>query len=352
MLLGIEIGGTKLQIGVGRGDGGPLLALERRDVVPERGAHGILEQIAQLGRQLIEAHSIEAIGVGFGGPVDGTTGRTIVSHQVDGWRDFALTQWCRDTLDRPTLLANDSDSAGLAEARFGAGRGRRVVFYSNVGSGIGGALVLNGQLYAGGGGIASEIGHLRPGLQAERPDQTLESMASGWGITEAVQARLSEPVSRSLESMVRGKRPSQPDAVRQRLIELEEADERDAADLLERCDGRLDQLNTKIIATAAHGGNRLAREAFQRATQALGWALAQMITLLAPNVVVLGGGVALVGEDLMFRPLRAQVRRYVFPPLADAFEIVPAGLGEEVVIHGALALAADALKNDSTVVNS
>jgi glucokinase len=341
LYLGIEIGGTKLQLGVGPGDGGPLAALERLDVEPAQGAQGILRQIARRAAPLIREHSIRAIGVGFGGPVDGATGRTVVSHQVEGWHDFPLADWCRRTLGLPALVANDSDSAGLAEARFGAGRGRRIVFYSNVGSGIGGALAIGGQLYQGAAGIASEIGHLRPGLHAERSDQTLEAMASGWGITAAVQARLSDPVSHSLESLVRGSRPAEPETVRQRLAELEEAAERDAADLLARCDGKLEQLNARIIATAAQQGNRLAREAFHRAIQAFGWALAQVVTLLAPNVVVVGGGVSLVGEDLFFRPLRVQVRRYVFPPLGDAFEIVPAALGEEVVVHGVLALAAE-----------
>jgi glucokinase len=72
-----------------------------------------------------------------------------------------------------------------------------------------------------------------------------------------------------------------------------------------------------------------------------------VVTLLAPNVVVVGGGVSLVGEDLFFRPLRVQVRRYVFPPLGDALEIVPAALGEEVVVYGVLALAAERFPVDS-----
>ena len=96
------------------------------------------------------------------------SGRTIVSHQIDGWQDFPLGDWCRQTLGRPAVLGNDSDLAGLGEARFGAGRGHRIVFYSNVGSGIGGSLVVDGELYRGGRGVASEIGHLRPGLECSR----------------------------------------------------------------------------------------------------------------------------------------------------------------------------------------
>jgi glucokinase len=83
----------------------------------------------------------------------------------------------------------------------------------------------------------------------------------------------------------------------------------------------------------------LAIEVWQQAVETLGWGIAQMITLLAPNVVVIGGGVSLSGDDLFWTPLRHAVRRYVFPPLVGSFEILPAELGEDVVVHGALALA-------------
>ncbi len=100
-------------------------------------------------------------------------------------------------------------------------------------------------------------------------------------------------------------------------------------------------MNTQLVAQAAAAGNQLAREVLDRACRVYGWALAQMITLLAPNAVVLGGGVSLIGEELWLRPLREYVRQYVFPPLAGAFEIVPARLGEEMVVYGVLALAAE-----------
>ena len=160
MYLGIEIGGTKLQLAIGAGDGTPFVEFRRADVCPEEEAGGILRQIEPLGRELIDRHRPTAIGIGFGGPVDAEDGRTIVSHQVEGWADFALAAWCRETFGLPTAISNDADAAGLAEALFGAGRGHRVVFYITVGSGIGGALVVDGRVY-GSGGIASEIGHLR-----------------------------------------------------------------------------------------------------------------------------------------------------------------------------------------------
>ncbi|MBN1911976.1 MAG: ROK family protein [Pirellulales bacterium] len=338
MFLGIEIGGTKLQLGVGTSRVGRLVARQRLEVDPAGGAEAILGQIREAAVPLIKEHRPKAIGVGFGGPVDTASGRTVTSHQVDGWTDFPLQRWCQDMLNLPTVVGNDADAAGLAEARCGAGREASVVFYTNVGSGIGGSLIIDGNLYRGGQGMAVEPGHLRPGLQADRPDQTVESLASGWAIAAAVQARLAEPISHSIHGMT----ARDPESVRQRLIEREDAEEQDAADLLSRCDGDLDRLTTKMIADAAREGNQLGREVFDRAAEALGWAIAQVVTLVAPNLVVVGGGVSLAGEKLFLAPVRRYVNRYVFPAYAETFEIVPSALGEDVVLHGALELAADA----------
>ena len=98
------------------------------------------------------------------------------------------------------------------------------------------------------------------------------------------------------------------------------------------------------MAQAARDGNEIAREVLAHACQALGWAIAQAVTLTAPDVVVVGGGVSLMDESLFLTPLRQEVARYVFPPLADTYEILPARLGEAVVVHGALAVAADSLR--------
>ena len=312
MFLGIEIGGTKLQLGVGAGDGSPLVELCRADIHPEDGAGGILRQIEKVGGELIERHRPAAIGIGFGGPVDAEDGRTITSHQVEGWRDFALAAWCRDIFGLPAAISNDADAAGLAEALFGAGNGHRVVFYITVGSGIGGALVIDGRVYGGGSGIASEIGHLRPGLDADDPHATVESVASGFGIAAAGRTWLRAAASH--------------DAA--------------AADLLARCGRNIEQLSGRMIVDAAEAGNAAAQGIFAHALETLGWAIAQMITLVAPQVVVIGGGVPLAGEGMFFAPLRREVARYVFPPLAKSFALVPACLGEEVVVHGAIAVAA------------
>ena len=333
MYLAIEIGGTKLQLAVGSGQGPPLVDLCRLDVDRSRGADGIRQQIAQVAPSLIQKHRVRAIGIGFGGPVDPTAGRTLKSHHVEGWTDFPLVDWCRQTLGLPAALGNDADMAGLGEARFGAGRGAKVCFYSNVGTGIGGALVIGGRLYTGSAGVACEVGHLRPGLDCLEPEQNLESLAAGWGIEAAIR------------QLVQG--GGESPWGQQWAAQLSDRLNSDRADLLGRAGGQAHQLSARHVAEAAAAGNLLAQKVWDRACQAYGWALAQVITLIAPDVVVLGGGVSLAGEELFLKPVREYVHRYVFPPLRESFRIVPAALGEEVVLHGALTLAADAVAGSS-----
>lgn len=339
MFLGIEIGGTKLQVAAGKGDGSRFLALQRVPVVASDGAAGILASIERLALPLVKQHSIQGVGIGFGGPINSARGTAVKSHHVAGWDDFPLVDWSQNTFRVPAVLANDADAAGLAEARFGAGQGANPVFYITVGTGIGGGLILNRQIYCGSGGGAAELGHLRVGLGADSPDQILESFAAGWGIAAAAQARLAQPRSYRIDDLRASSRSRRPDDLRQRLIEVEEADEEDEADLLARCEGRIESLTTRLVGQAAAEGNRIALGVLRHAWQALGWGIAQMITLVAPQVVVIGGGVALMGEKLFFDPVRREVERYVFPPFAGSYQIVPASLGEEVVLHGALALA-------------
>ncbi|MCS7305682.1 MAG: ROK family protein [Thermoguttaceae bacterium] len=327
MYLAIEIGGTKLQLAVGTGQGPPLVELRRFTVDRSQGAEGIRRQIAEVAPSLIQKYQVRAIGIGFGGPVDSAGGRTLKSHHVEGWTNFPLVAWCQERFGLPTALGNDADMAGLGEARFGAGRGAKICFYSNVGTGIGGSLVIEGRLYTGSGGVACEVGHLRPGLDCLEPEQNLESLAAGWGIEAAARALVKTGAENS--------------ALRQLAAGWPQPLEVYQSDLLQRAGGEPDRLTARHVAEAAGSGNLLARSVWERACQAYGWALAQVITLIAPDVLVLGGGVSLAGEEMFLQPVRQYVDRYVFPPLRDTYRIVPAALGEEVVLHGALALATD-----------
>lgn len=342
MFLGIEIGGTKLQLGVGDGTRPELVALERRTIDPARGAPGILDQIESVGLALTQKFPIQRIGIGFGGPCDAVTGSTTKSHQIHGWEAFPLTSWCERTFQAAAMIGNDCDVAALAEAKYGAGVGAKSVFYVTIGTGVGGGFVIDGKAYGNGRPAVAEIGHLRPGLHEDRPEATVESIASGWGIAAAARARLAGDVARSLEHV----RPMLVEIARQqraqRLADAELTDEEYKSDLLQRCEDDPEKLTAQTIAQSAADGNEIAREVLGHACQTLGWAIAQMITLLAPQVVVLGGGVSLIGEQWFFSPVREEVQRYVFPPLLGSYRIVPARLGELVVVHGAIALAAGA----------
>ena len=309
MFLGIEIGGTKLQLGVGSGDGCEFVAFERRDIDIANGASGILAQIEEAASKLITAHPVQRIGIGFGGPVDSECGRVIKSHQVAGWDEVPLASWCEEKLGVPATLGNDCDCAALAEALFGAGQGSRTVFYVTVGTGVGGGLVIDGKLHGAGRPAVAEIGHLRPGLSADTPTATVESYAAGPAIVAAAERLFESSDDEAAKSELRH-------------FKLESV------------------LTAKRVADLAVSGNSIAKSALFQSTCVLGWAIAQLITLIAADVVIVGGGVSLIGEKHFFQPLRREVARYVFPPLAETYRILPAVLGEEVVVHGAVAVAA------------
>jgi glucokinase len=313
MFLGIEIGGTKLQLGVSSGDTLEFADFRRLAVDVKQGAAGIRQQIAVVGRELIDKHGVQRIGFGFGGPVDAESGVTTKSHQIDGWDNFPLREWCDRELGLPIVLGNDCDVATLAEARYGAGRGKSCVFYVTVGTGVGGGCVLEGKLLGRGRPAIAEIGHLRPGIEAVDAQATVESIASGWGIAATARG----------------------------LISVHETVLADEEQLLRRCNNDLHQLTAVMLADAARRGNQLALHSIDRAVKTLGWAIAQVVTLLAPEVVIVGGGVSQIGNELFFKPLRDYAARYSFPPLANSFLIAPASLGEQVVVYGAIALAKD-----------
>src|SRR5262249_16447770 len=125
---------------------------------------------------------IRGCGIGFGGPVDDRTQRAVVSHQVEGWSDFPLTEWARDHLGVKAVLGNDADVAGLAEAHCGAGRGCNPAFYMNIGSGIGGALIVNSRIHRGTGLGAGEIGHLW--IDHDMSTDKLEPASQAWSILD------------------------------------------------------------------------------------------------------------------------------------------------------------------------
>lgn len=293
MYLGIEIGGTKLQLGLGAGDG-HIAALWRGGVDRAAGGDGIRRQVTAavpelLAKANVHRSQLKGIGVGFGGPTDDGTQAVIKSHHIAGWDGFPLAGWLTEMLGLPTVICNDADVAGLAEALFGAGKGLSPVFYITVGTGVGGGLIIDGEIYRGVGKGAAEIGHVRPAYPLDDPRRggILEEFAAGMGMEKHLGNRLTG----------------------------------------------------KQIAERAVAGDPECRAVLAAARQALAENVCTVIKLLCPRRVIIGGGVSLIGEELFFEPIRRYVAERGMQALAGLTDIVPAALGEEVVVHGALALA-------------
>jgi glucokinase len=284
--LGIEIGGTKLQAGIGSGDP-KLRALARRAVDPSRGGEGIREAIPALVEEALskagaKPGDLAGIGVGFGGPVDSE--RVLVSHQIEGWSNFPLRSWLEERFRRPVVLQNDCKAAAFAEYALGAGKGCRRIFYVTIGSGIGGGLVVDGQVDTGQGLGAGEIGHTWVTDPRTGKPEKLEHVASGWSIAK------------------RAGRPG-PE-----------------------------------VYAAAERGDAASLRVLDETAEALACGIGNVITLLHPERVILGGGVSMMGP-LLWNPLREKIAKYVFGPFAGKWAIVPSALGEEVVVVGAVELA-------------
>ncbi len=321
--LGIEIGGTKLQVGLGNGLG-LIQTLRRANVDRDAGATGILQQILRLTDEItgevgLSRNDLSAVGIGFGGPIDPSHNAVKRSHQIEGWDNFPIAEWVERELGVGFFaLENDADIAALAEYRFGAGAGHSPVLYLTIGSGIGGGVIRSGQIDHGAGHGAAEIGHHWVKLPDEFGvgGETVESMGSGWSITRRAE---------SLMNCERGEGNSLPsDPIFHRSADL----------------------NTEEIAQAATRGSKIAQSVLDDAVEAVAIGLAAAVGLIGPSRIILGGGVSKLGENQWFKPIRARLGTLVFPPFRQTFDVVPARLGDEVVVQGALARARDERMRD------
>lgn len=300
MNLGIEIGGTKLQLVLGDAAGN-LTEREKLTVEPAGGAKGIREQlrgaIAQLRRQCV----ISSVGVGFGGPVNWRTGRICRSHQIEGWSEFDLAGWMAEITQAPVRVDNDANVAALGEAKRGAGSQSNPVFYVTLGSGVGGGLVIDGKIYHGALPGEAEIGHVR----LDREGTIVESRCSGW----AVDAR------------IRRLRTEAPASLLNKLTEGTSSGE------------------ARFLAQALEQGDEAAKRVLSETAGDLAFALSHVVHLFHPEIIILGGGLSRVGE-----PIRSAVELALRDFIMDAFSPGPrirlAGLGEDAVPIGALELAA------------
>jgi len=297
-VVGIEIGGTKLQIVVGT-DRGRILDRFRFDVNPEDGAAAIRRQIEITVGHLRSKQTQSAVAVGFGGPVDWRTGRICCSHHVEGWSGFPFAAWLRERFRLPVVVDNDANVAALAESRLGAGDGANPVFYVTLGSGVGGGLVVDGRIYHGATPGEAEIGHVR----LDRSGATVESRCAGWAV----------------DRKVRSVKAAQPHGLLARLVGQETCGE------------------ARHLKAAIEQGDASANDILRETASDLAFALSHVVHLFHPEVIVLGGGLSLIGE-----PLRKAVLAALPPHVMAAFQPGPdvrlALLREDAVPIGALVL--------------
>ena len=302
--LGIEIGGTKLQIVAGD-DFANIVARQRFTVASGSGAGGIRQQIASALPSLVREWQPSAIGMGFGGPVDWRTGCLARSHQVEGWSGFRMAEWLLELAGVPVVVENDSNTATFAEATRGAGAGLDPVFYFNLGSGVGGGLVVDGKIYHGQAPGEAEFGHVR----LDKSGVTVEERCSGW----AVDARIRQLKVSGVKSLLCEQLPATPGG------------------------------EAKLLPQALAAGDEAAHQLIREVAEDLAFALSHVTHLFHPEVIVLGGGLSLIGE-----PLRAAVAAALPRLVMEVFHGGPpiklSALGEDAVPVGALLLAQSALR--------
>jgi glucokinase len=311
LALALDVGGSKLAAGVVSGDGQVhsfVVAPARRD----EGPAPMVRRLAELGRQAVAASEVDwdripAIGIACGGPLDITTGVILSPPNLPGWDRIPLTTMVTDALGRPAFVDNDATAAAVAEWWYGAGGGGAVrnLVYLTISTGVGGGLILDGRPYRGAAGNAGELGHLtvdwkgRPCGCGRRG--CLEAYASGTNIA-----------LRAMEALAGGTEPSS------------------LRGLLE--------ITARDVAEAASAGDAVAARIWDETTGILASAVANILDVFNPAVVVLGGGVTRAGDQLLV-PVRDGALAQAMAPAAGAARIVLAELGDSVAVVAAATVA-------------
>lgn len=313
-VLALDIGGTKLAVAVVTPDGrthGSVVEPTRR----EEGPAIILDRLFTMGDRAIALAAeldgidgVAAVGISCGGPLDAAAGVLTNPLHLPGWVDVPIVAMATERFGVPAVLENDATAAALGEHRFGAGRGTQTMLYLTVSTGIGGGAVLNGALHRGASGNGGEYGHImvRPGGRQCLCGRhgCLEAYASGTFIAERAAEALAAWEGASL------------------LRELGTA--------------------AHDVSLAARQGDALATALWNETTDVLGQAITDLVNVFEPELVVIGGGVTRSGDQLL-DPIRTIVFRDAMRPAAAAVRVELAGLGDEVCVVGAGALATDLL---------
>jgi glucokinase len=314
LAIGVDVGGTKIAAGIVRSDG-QVLARTRHAMVAndtaEAGFNAVVNAINILREQArSEGNSskIEAIGICSPGPLDPRTGTVLNPPNLPCWRNFPLGESLATSFGLPSHVDNDANAAGLAEALWGAGRGHRNVFYVTIGTGIGTAIVLDQKIHHGRTGAAGEGGHLsidRNGpLCACGKKGCIEAFASGPAIAKQAKAQL----RKNTESV-----------------------------LLKLTQGKPEGVTSELVGQAAHEGDALSLDVLHKTDDLLACWLGNIIDLLEPEVIIIGGG---VGQMLQSHlpEIQTLLRHYCLNQRCVEIPLVPAQLAQDAGIAGAAAL--------------
>jgi len=308
---GIDIGGTKIALALAAPDG----AFLEKTRIPTRvadGPHTILERVCTELEAMLErtGAKLAAIGVGCGGPFDRARGLILSPPDLPGWDEFPLIALLEERFGVKVVLDNDANAAALGEQRYGAGLGLSQLVYITVSTGIGGGIIVRGELVHGVRDGAGEVGHMT--ILPDGPlcgcgaRGCLEALCSGTAIARRARERLAAGEESYLSSLEQG------------------------------------ELTAHAVASAARAGDTLATKVWYDTIRYLSIGVGNLFNLLAPEAIIIGGGVSAASEFL-FEPLREQVRARVrmLPP--DKINILQASLGGDSGIYGACMLGQSAL---------
>lgn len=307
MLLALDFGGTKHAAAIAVPGETTWRDYQRAIAPAHSNCQTDLQVMRSLIHELLNGAKPDAIGVSFGGPVDFSTGTVRLSHHVPGWENMPLQQLLEAEFDAPTRIDNDANVAALGEHRFGAGKDCDSLLYITVSTGVGGGWILDGKPWRGSEGMAGEIGHMVVDPQGPLclcgKHGCVERLASGPYMAEQVRDWLKHQPSPTLQTLT---------------------------------NGNLETLTALQISQAAAEGDELAQQALRQSGWALGVGIGNVANLINPQRFVLGGGVTKSGE-LFWQTLQQTARQTALPEVH--FEIVPAALGDDAPLWGAIVLA-------------
>lgn len=308
--IGVDVGGTKVLGGVVDRDGS-ILARARRDT-PAQGGVELTQAIADVARELMDGFAVESVGISAAGFVSSDRKTMLATPNIAGWDGVNLDRELSALIGLSVVIENDANAAAWGEARFGAGRAEDHLMLLTIGTGIGGGIVTDGELYRGAFGIAGEFGHMRVVPEGRLcgcgARGCFEQYASGSALLRHARERVS----------------ASPEVGR---------------NLLSLGDGTVAGMTGEHITDAAREGDAVALAAFDTTAQWLGAGIASLLVLLDPACVIIGGGVIDAGEILL-APTRAAVERYMpFAGKHPTPRIIAAQLGNEAGLVGVADLA-------------